>query len=131
AFDAKLSRQEVRDNQYQQDRTTFLNTLAAHDAERTADAAKIAQLEAQVKARDSKPLPKPVQDALQPKATVQQAIGGLQATYGSTSALGQSQPSPDGQNLSVSVPGAQEAITAKVEEDKAKADLKDTQAIVG
>ena len=129
AFDAQLSRQEVRDNQYQQDRTTFLNTLAAHDAERTADAAKIAQLEAQVKARDSKPLPKPVQDALQPKATVQQAIGGLAAAYGSTSALAQSQPSSDGQNLTVSVLGAQEAISAKVGMDLAQGDLGDQKSI--
>src|ERR1017187_8017242 len=74
AFDAQLSRAEKQDLQYQQDRNQWQAVLTQHDAERTAQALQIQQLQAKINQRDSKPLPKPVQDALQPKATVQQAI---------------------------------------------------------
>ena len=83
SFDNALARQEVRDAQYQQDRQKFLDTLQVNDAQRTADATKIAQFEAQIKQRDSKPLPPAEQDALKPTADTQTVAKGLQSAYSS------------------------------------------------
>jgi hypothetical protein len=130
AFDAQLSRQEVRDAQYQTDRTTFLNTLAAHDTERAAQALQIAQLQAQIKARDSKPLPKPIQDGLKPDATAQAAAGAVSVAYSDIPGFGQATTTPEGQ-VSLSVPQAQATVVAKVSGDKAQGDLKDEKVING
>ena len=128
AFDAQLSRQEVRDAQYQTDRTTFLNTLAAHDAERTADATKIAQLEAQIKARDSKPLPPAVKPGMQPNASAEQVKNALGAVYGVDVAAGTPKVEPDG-NIALSPSQGQQALSARLDADRYGADLKDEKAI--
>src|ERR1019366_9217429 len=122
AFDAQLSRQEVRDTQFQADRTAFLNTLAAHDAERTADATKIAQLEAQIQQRDSKPLPKPIQDGLLPNATAQIVALGLTEAYRDVPSFGAVVVDPAG-NVALSPPQGQQTIQSKVALDKAQGDL--------
>ena len=130
AFDAQLSRQEVRDTQYQQDRTTFLNTLAAHDAERAAQATQIAQLEAQIKARDSKPLPKPVQDGLKPGANAQTVAAGLTDAYWAVPSFGAVAVIPP-ETIALSVPQAQQVLFDKIDLDKAKGDLGDQKSING
>jgi hypothetical protein len=128
AFDAQLSRQEVRDAQYQTDRKTFLDTLTAHDAERAAQATQIAQLQAQIKARDSKPLPKPIQDGLKPGADAQTVATGLTDAYKGVPSFGAVAVVPP-ETIALSVPQAQQTIQSKVDLDKAQGDLGDQKSI--
>ena len=128
AFDAQLSRQEVRDTQFQADRTAFLNTLAAHDTERTADATKIAQLEAQIKQRDSKPLLPAVKPGMQPNANAEQVKNALGAVYGVDVAAGTPKVEPDG-NIALSLSQGQQALSARLDADRYGTDLKDEKVI--
>jgi len=129
AFDNQLARQEQRDTQYQADRRVFLDTLAAHDADRAAQAQKIADLEAQIAKRDAKPLPKPIQDGIQPNASAEQVKNALGAVYGVDATLGTPKVEPDG-NVALSLSQGQQAVHARIEADTAIADLKDEKAIV-
>src|ERR1035437_8904311 len=81
SFDNQLAKQDVRDAQYQADRKTFMDSLAAHDAERAAQAQQITDLEAQIKQRAAKPLPPAVQTGLKPGATTAQARTALESGY--------------------------------------------------
>lgn len=122
SFDAQLARAEQREAQYNTDRKTWQDALAQHDAERVADATKIASLEAQVAARDKKPLPPPV-------TTPDEAVAGLQAAYSDVPAFGAPQATPDGK-VAVNVPQAQILITTKLDLNRLKLDLTDEKAIV-
>src|ERR1019366_3194927 len=128
AFDAQLSRQEVRDAQYQTDRKTFLDTLAANDAERAYQQRQVDSLEAQIKARDSKPLPKPIQDGLKPGADAQTVAMGLTDAYKSVPSFGAVAVIPP-ETIALSVPQAQQTIQTKVDLDKAQGDLRDEKSI--
>lgn len=129
SFDAQLARQETKDAQYQQDRKTFLDTLATHDADRAAQAQRIADLEAQIAHRDAQPLPKPIQEGLKPDATSEQAKTALEAVYGADVLSGTPKVEPDG-NIALSLPLAQRAVSAKLDADRMTGDLKDEKAIV-
>lgn len=128
SFDAALARQDAKDQQYQQDRRIFMDTLAAHDAERTADATKIAQLEAQIAHRDAQPLPKPVQEGLKPDATAKQAADALGIVYSATPSFGTPQATPDGK-VALTVPEAQQIIQDKYSLTKSQGDLTDQKSI--
>ena len=129
SFDAQLARQETKDAQYQQDRKTFLDTLATHDADRAAQAQRIADLEAQIAHRDSQPLPKPIQDGLKPSATAQAVATALQEAYKSVPSFG-AVGVDSSANVALSLPQAQQVVLDKVNLDKAEGDLRDTQAVV-
>src|SRR5271157_1905486 len=128
AFDAQLARQELKDAQYQQDRTTFLSTLQAHDAERLADAKKIAELEAQIKQRDSKPLPPAVDNGLKPDATLPEVEFGLRTAFNDVPGFNLPLPLV-GPYIELTAPQAQAVTRSKVEGDKAKGDLGDQKSI--
>lgn len=126
-YDAQLARQDARDATYQSDRKAWQDSLTQSESVRAGQAQEIAALQAQVAKRDSQPLPKPVQVAIQPTATVQEVVNGVKTAYNFSGGVA---VSPDGQNVLLDPLAAQQTILAKVNGDRAQADLKDLSAIV-
>jgi hypothetical protein len=126
AFNRAEAKADAQSQLYQSELKTFQDHLQADTAQRTADAQQIASLQAQIAKRDAKPLPPAVQVGLKPDATVQNVITALQTVYGPSMTP---TPTQDG-NVALSVPNAQETIQAKVDGDKAKADLTDAKGII-
>lgn len=130
SFDAQLARAERQEQQYQQDRSQWQAQMAQHDTERTAQALQIQQLQEQINKRDTKPLPPAVQAGMKPGAPATVVSAGVTVAYGDVLGFGSTTTTPDGSQVILSPIQGQSVIQAKVEGDKAKADLKDTQAIV-
>ena len=129
-FNATLARAEAQEKVYQQDRTQWQSQVAQDAAERQAQALQIAALQAQISKRDSTPLPPAVSKGLQPNANATDANAALTAAYTSVPAFGATKVSPDGQNVLLSVPQAQQVIITQENELKDSADLKDEKSIV-
>lgn len=129
AFDQQLARQEAKDTQYQADRKVFMDQLSAHDTERAAQQVQISQLQAQISKRDSQPLPKAVQAGLLPDATAEVVAKAVTEAYSNNPAFGQASATPAGQ-VSLSVPQAQATVEAKVDFDRASADLADEKSTI-
>ena len=128
SFDNQLAKQDVKDAQYQADRKTFMDSLAAHDAERAAQAQQITDLEAQIKQRAAKPLPPAVQTSLKPGADAQTVATGLTEAYKHTTSFGAVAVIPP-ETIALSPPQAQQVIQAKADLDALVLDLGDERSI--
>src|SRR5665213_232019 len=128
-FEAQLSKQDDKDDQYQSDRKTFLDTLTAHDAERTGDKVQIVQLQAQISKRDSQPLPKVVQAGLQPDSTSQAVAGALQSVYSDVPSFG-AVVAESPTTVALSLPQAQQMVKDKASLSTTRADLTDEKSTI-
>ncbi len=103
---------------------------ASHDAERVSQASQIAQLQAQISKRDSKPLPKEIQAGLQSTSSATEVNAALTAAYSSVPSFGTTKVSPDGQNVLLSLPQGQQVILTQEKEMKESADLTDEKSTI-
>ena len=125
--EAAEQRFEQKDQQYQQMFQSFQQQLAKDSADRDAATQREQALQAQIAARASQPLSPAVQTGLKPDATAQEAAIALQTAL---PALGALEATPEGKVLSTVTQTQAEAISIMAG-NKAGADLKDTQSILG
>lgn len=130
AYEGQVARAEAIEQKYEDAQKAFQVTLAQHDAERATDAKATAALLAQIAARAAKPPAPVVQAGLLPTATAKQASLALNALYSPSYPAFASTPI-EGEKVAVTVTEAQEIASDKLVGDRSKADLTDTQALLG
>lgn len=128
SFDNQLAKAEVREQQYDADRKSWQDELKVRDAERAADAQRVEGLMGQIAARAAAPLPKPIQTALKPGATIPEVEIGLQMAFKGSPEFDAPFPST-APYVPLSAPQAQLVTQTKVDKDRLTEDLKDEKTI--
>lgn len=129
SYEAQVARAEAIEQKYDAAQKDFTAQLAAHDAQRTADAKASAVLVAQIAARAAKPPAPVVVTALAPSATAEQVRNGLQAVLSPRFPQGIPM-AVQGENIEISPVSAQVWLADEVALTRVTADLSDTQVLL-
>ena len=129
AYEREASHAQALEQKYEDAQKLFAEQLAAHDAERVANAEQSAALVAQIAARAKQPQAPAVQKALAPTATALEIRSGLQAVL---SPRHPDLPPMDiaGETIEISPVSAQALVADEVLLNKVIADLTDTQSLL-
>lgn len=130
SYEGQLAKAEAREQQYDADRKSWQEELKIRDAERAADAQRVEQLMGQIAARAAQPLPKPIQTALKPDATIPDIEIGLQMAFKGSPEFDVPFPSTP-PYVPLSAQQAQLVTQTKVDKDRLTEDLKDEKTIAG
>jgi hypothetical protein len=121
--DAQIARAEKQEQQYNADRKSWQDQLAASAAQRAAETTQQTAIVKIVDTRD-KVADKAISAALKPGATAKQAADGLAASYSDLPAFGP--VTALGDNIvQLSVPQAQQATASRIDQVRLQADLND------
>lgn len=129
SYEAQVARAEAAEQRYDQDRKAFSDALAAHDAQRTVDAQKQADILAQI-AKRAQTTDKAIQTALKPDATLPVIEVGLRTAYAGVPGFEGPLTLTD-TSIGLSGPQAQQITAYKIDHDRLKLDLADTQGALG
>lgn len=126
-FQGAMAKAEAQEQLYKTQLEAFKQDLAQHDAQRQVDAQRISDLQAQINRRANTPPPPVISEGLKAAASTENVIKALIAAYGP-----EMTPSTVNDNMiALSVPNAQETISAKVNLDRDEADIQDYKGIIG
>ena len=125
SYDKALVHADALQAQFNTEHKALTDLLAQDTQARAQESAQQAALVEAIAKRNAAPLPVAVQTALQPSASAENVIAGLESVYNFPVA-----PllEPDG-NIAVNVPNAQQELSAKVEANRLSGDLADETSL--
>lgn len=124
SYEGQLAKAQLQEMQYNQDRKAWEEELQVRAAAREAEALKVEQLLAQIAARPSQPLPKPIQTGLKPDATIPEIGFGLDLAFKGLPGF-QTPVIPFGPYVQLTGQQAQTVTQSKVDLDREKLDNRD------